>query len=626
MCGINGIISFSNQSFDQEIHLMNKNLEHRGPDGSGVLKFKNLYLGHTRLSIQDLSTKGSQPMSNDGNTWIIYNGEIYNFKEIKIELENIGYKFYSETDTEVILNSYKEWGEECFLKFNGMWAFAILDKKKNELTISRDRYGVKPCYIFKNSNKFIFSSEIKPILSITNEALDPNKRLLREIQLERFFTTSYNSIDILEPGHLLKINLSITDFEKKRWWKGLNHLNEISPKKNDVTEQLKEKLSKAVNRRLVSDVKISTSLSGGLDSSIIFRELNQNKSENVSLNPFVVKYDTNITFDRAINFANQLGKNPIIVNGDKTLDIKEILNTFGSIEKKEFYSKQLELYKAQKQNGFKVSIDGHGADECLGGYVDNLKDISISLHNSLVDSFASIHAIEGNNLDKIIKNNFLTKIDYRINTFLDNFFDLSLQDYFYSKPNPKLLPSKSLEEDMKELSSLEFSIQSLYIKSHYGFLQWLLNKWDRASMRHSIEIRSPYLDWEFFQYALSIPGHWKVNNGRNKAILRDAYSDEIPEEIINDRQKQGLISDSQEDYYSIILNNFRDDKKFMESNCWDTKKILNDIDNNAVMNIRNDEIKKILASTAFEKGMENMLIKKLDDKTIVSENFNLLSN
>ena len=106
-------------------------------------------------------------------------------------------------------------GEECFLKFNGMWAFAILDKKKSELTISRDRYGVKPCYIFKNSNKFIFSSEIKPILSITNEALDPNKRLLREIQLERFFTTSYNSIDILEPGHLLKINLSITDFEKK---------------------------------------------------------------------------------------------------------------------------------------------------------------------------------------------------------------------------------------------------------------------------------------------------------------------------------------------------------------------------------------------------------------------------
>ena len=166
-----------------------------------------------------------------------------------------------------------------------------------------------------------------------------------------------------------------------------------------------------------------------MDSSIIFRELNQNKSENVSLNPFVVKYDTNITFDRAINFANQLGKNPIIVNGDKTLDIKEILNTFGSIEKKEFYSKQLELYKAQKQNGFKVSIDGHGADECLGGYVDNLKDISISLHNSLVDSFASIHAIEGNNLDKIIKNNFLTKIDYRIN-ILDNFFDLSFMIIF----------------------------------------------------------------------------------------------------------------------------------------------------------------------------------------------------
>jgi len=271
MCGINGIVSFTNKNLSREIQLMNKNLEHRGPDGKGVLKFKNIYLGHTRLSIQDLTSKGSQPMSNDGNTWIIYNGEVYNFKEIRKELEIIGHKFYSETDTEVILNSYKEWGEKCFLKFNGMWSLAILDKNRQSLIICRDRYGVKPCYIYKDSDKFIFSSEIKPILSATEVSIDPNKRLLEEIQLERFFTTAFDKINILEPGHILKLQLSSNTFELKRWWNGLEHLSEINPDKNKVVEKLKDKLQKAVSLRLISDVKISTSLSGGLDSSIIFQ-------------------------------------------------------------------------------------------------------------------------------------------------------------------------------------------------------------------------------------------------------------------------------------------------------------------------------------------------------------------
>ncbi len=625
MCGINGIISLSNENLNREIQLMNKNLEHRGPDGSGILKFHNLYLGHTRLSIQDLTTKGSQPMSNDGNLWIIFNGEIYNFKEIRENLKTIGYKFYSETDTEVILNSYKEWGEQCFLKFNGMWSLALLDEKKEEIIICRDRYGVKPCYIYKNSKQFIFSSEIKAILSVTNDPIDPNKRLMEEKKLEGYFTTAYEKIDILEPGHFLKIKLNPFIIESERWWKGLDHLFEVSPDKTKVAEILKEKLQKSVNRRLISDVKISTSLSGGLDSSIIFKELNNQKSSSVSLNPFIVNYDGNITFDKAINLTKTMNKNPIIIDGESKMDFDDIVDTFGSIEKKELYTKQIELYKAQKKHGFKVSIDGHGADECLAGYVDNLKDISISLHNNIVDSFKSIFEIEKYDIDKILKNNFLTKIDYKINPFVDNFFELQNPNFTYSEPNLNINPPNFLKDDLIQLQKFDFSFQSLYIKSNFGFLQWLLNKWDRASMSQSIEVRSPYLDWEFFQYALCIPGYLKVNNGRNKAILRDAYSEELPKEIIYDHQKQGLLINNKSNHSEIVFTNARNDKTFKESNSWDSTRILKDFEIDYFKTLNNPEVIKILDSYAYDLGMKKKLINELDSEYEFSENFNLLN-
>lgn len=625
MCGINGIIDFANSIPSELIHLMNKNLEHRGPDGNGFIRFDNLHLGHTRLSIQDLSEKGQQPMSNDGIVWIIFNGEVYNFKEIRNELEAKNYKFYSNTDTEVILNSYKEWGDSCFLKFNGMWALSIYDKNKKELILSRDRYGVKPCYLYNQNQRFIFSSEIKPILSATNDDIDPNKRLLREVLLERYFTTAYKNINILEPGHLLKINLNSRKIEKKRWWNGLENLAEINPNKKKIIEELKNRLDQAINLRLISDVKIATSLSGGLDSSIIFSELNEKKSKIVNLNPFIVKYKGNITYDKAIKFAEKLNKSPTIVDGEKVLNFDEILSIFGSIEKKEFYSKQIELYKAQKLNGFKVSIDGHGADECLGGYVDNLKDISISLHNNLVDSFKSIYEIEGSNLDNILKKNYLTKLDYNINTFVDNFFDIENSNFVYANPKADLQASQSILDDLINLKNFDFSFQSLYIKSNFGFLQWLLNKWDRASMRNSVEIRSPYLDWNFFQYALCIPGYLKVHEGRNKAILRDAFLNKIPNEIIYDKKKQGLIVNSEINYTDVILNNALDDSAFKDSSSWDSKKIIQDIKNKSLDPANLKEITKIFNSYAYEQGMKKMTVKSTDYNLKTKDNFNLLN-
>ena len=240
-------------------------------------------------------------LSVDGRYWIIFNGEIYNFKTIRQDLEALGYSFYSDTDTEVILNAYKEWGIKSFSKFNGMWCFAILDTKANKLIISRDRYGVKPCYYYFKKNKFIFSSEIKGVLvSNIDVKLDEKKCLRNPKELEGYFTTIYKDIDIVPPGSVLEINLGNFEFSKKRWWKGLDNIPAISPDYYKAREILKEKLLDATRIRLISDAKIALSLSGGIDSSTIFSIINTlSDKQNVDLNPFVVK-DNNIVFDNVV--------------------------------------------------------------------------------------------------------------------------------------------------------------------------------------------------------------------------------------------------------------------------------------------------------------------------------------
>jgi len=296
MCGINGIIYKKNKPDIAEVRRMNKAILHRGPDDEGIYKFENIVLGHVRLSILDLSKKGKQPMSNDGRFWITYNGEIYNFKEIKKQLSDLGHKFYSKTDTEVILNAYKQWGINSFTKFNGMWSFAILDIKQKKLIISRDRYGVKPCYYYNDNEKFIFSSEIKGIYSSDTEVyLDKNKLIYEQRLLEGAFTTSFHKIDIIEPGSYCIINLENHKIHKNRWWKSLENLPLININIKKIKENLKHLLYEATKIRLVADVNIATSLSGGVDSAIIFAILNKIDNEkkiiqNFDLNTFIVKY------------------------------------------------------------------------------------------------------------------------------------------------------------------------------------------------------------------------------------------------------------------------------------------------------------------------------------------------
>jgi len=570
---------------------MNFSINHRGPDDSGTFAFENIILGHVRLAILDLSPKGKQPMSCDERYWITFNGEIYNFKDIKEDLKKLGHKFFSKTDTEVILKAYAQWGESCFHKFNGMWSLAILDTKKRELILSRDRYGVKPLYYFSNGGKFIFSSEIKGIYVANSDVqLDPDKTLYSERELSQRFSTRYKNINILPPGHIIKVNLKSLDVSKYRWWKCLDHIPKVETNYRKAKEELKSLLSEAIKIRLTSDVKIATSLSGGVDSGIIFSELNKQFSDTkIDLNPYIFK-ENNICFDNALELSNLYKRDPYIIEG-VTYKPEDFKKLYGISESPDSFFNQIQIYKHQRNNGLKVSIDGHGADECLGGYLQNLTNFVYDYQNNIVDTYMSIENAYGQKrLNQEVDGlNFVKQVNktkINISTLkYQSFKEINERKYnqyyreYFDAEEFNLIPDFFLE-DQKELENYGFGQRILIADASYGPLQWLLNKWDKASMANSIEIRSPFLDYNFFQYALALPDSFRVKDGKNKAILRDAYSDILSPSLINDKRKQGLpsVKNSFNNSYLEHTHEIYSNNDFLNSKIWNGGKISTDFE------------------------------------------------
>ena len=272
MCGITGVYNLNKKPVDHFlIQKMVDSIKHRGPDDQGVYLDGSIALGHTRLSIIDLSMAGHQPMANHDETmFIVFNGEIYNFLEVRRALENLGYKFSSKTDTEVILYSYQEWGEECLEKLNGMFAFAIYDKKNQEIFIARDRLGEKPLYYYLDNEKFVFSSEIKSILE--DKTID---RKLDNQGVVNYFTfghsiapdTIYAGIKKLLPGHCLIFKNG--QIKIKEYWALAAGQEKEDKGKEYYIEAIKKGFEKSVKERLVSDVPLGVFLSGGVDSSAV---------------------------------------------------------------------------------------------------------------------------------------------------------------------------------------------------------------------------------------------------------------------------------------------------------------------------------------------------------------------
>ncbi len=608
MCGINGIIFKTSKTDVVKIIKMNALLDHRGPDDSGYINHKNLLLGHTRLSIIDTSNLGSQPMSVDGRFWIIYNGEIYNYKDLKEELLQKNYKFYSNSDTEVVLNAYKEWGEKSFEKFNGEWSFAILDKKENKLLLCRDGIGYKPCYIYETKDFLAFSSEIKAFFPLDeNIEFDENNFGIDSVTLNNCSKTIFKNVDQLTQGRYLKVNLK--NLEKKifRWDYPLKNLPKINSGFKENVHDYFNLLYESTRLRLNSDVKTGTSLSGGLDSSSIFTLLNliQKKEklaeDDLDLNPIIMDYEEMKTKKDAVQLSKKFKRNYQIVNfkkmtADKTMDL------VSSLEVVEEYFIQFELYKKQKEKGIKVSLDGHGADEFLG-YPQWIPELSVDIYNSIANNFKTINKFgKTQNINKFrrlfgLGEQEIAPISFKATPDLNFGFTNYLYTGNFDGSN------QIINNDLEDLENFSYELCFTYLMSYCGWFQFFLNKWDRASMSNSVEVRMPFLDNNVRLFGLALSGSNKLKNGFTKSVLREAFKNYFPKTMYAQQFKQGLnIQNINYDKNTMkLISDIINETEFKESNIFNYKNINHDFINK--QNI--DKIWLLVKYYLMKKGFKN---------------------
>lgn len=523
MCGIFGVVGNSiNKYKDNQIKEALFSLKKRGPDDSGMYKSPNCILAHTRLSIIDISG-GKQPMFDEKENFIItFNGEIYNFKDIKKILEDKGYKFNTNSDTEIILMSYKEYGEKCLDLFEGMYAFAIFNKNKNELFIARDRFGKKPFYYtFDDDNNFIFSSEIKAIFSlggikgeINPEAINDYLRLLYIPP----YKTIYKNIYTLKPAHfgIIKIN-NIRDLKIQRYWNLEN--KEINISYDEAKEKIKKLLDKSITRRMISDVNVGSMLSGGVDSTLI-SFLAQKKIQS-PLKTFSVGFEdfiNELPYAREAAEKIQSDHNELVMNIDIA---KELTNIYSYLDEPNADASIIPTYlisKLAKEKNTSVLLSGDGADELFIGYGWYWKYWNIGWKIK-IKSF----------------NLFPNQFRYFLNQ-LTSFIDkkerkLLWKNKIYS--NSKIFTNFSNDKNITDLKKITNFDINMYLPGD------LLSKVDRLSMMASVEVRCPFLDKELFEFVYNLPAEYKTDKKSGKIILKEILGEIMPKEFVN-RRKQGF--------------------------------------------------------------------------------------
>ena len=556
MCGICGFVGPG--SLDDLKQLM-KPLLHRGPDAQGTWdNSSNVFIGHTRLSIIDLET-GSQPMlSTDGKIVISYNGEIYNSKELRKELESKGYLFQSvSSDTEVIINGYLAWGENIVHKLNGMWAFAIFDSRNRTLFLSRDRFGEKPLYYYQRKDLFIFASELSSF-----ECFPSFDREISKIALSKYLAHGYipaphsllKDVYKLNAGSNLIFTFSTNQKTINRYWEFVLEPDPIGKRTEDYyAEGLISLLHDSVHSRLVSDVPIGTFLSGGIDSSTVTRLAKDSVS---NLETFNIGFE-DVTFDES-KFAKEAADfietihHSELCSESQMLEVCQILPTI--LDEPISDSSIIATFQLCKfaRKRVKVAIGGDGADELLAGY-DPFKAIRTA---SFFERFGGIK-LSSSLLS--LANNFLPvshknlSIDFKLKRFLMG------MTCPWAYRNPSWLAPYSVEM-INEALGLHFSGEEIFSEA---IEQWnncpqdnpfektlnfytniylqngILTKLDRSSMLNSLEVRSPFLDIKVVDFIRKIPCHLKFHNGSSKYILKKAVSGILPTSILN-RKKKGF--------------------------------------------------------------------------------------
>ncbi len=535
MCGINGF-NFVNRKI---LKKMNDSLKHRGPDAEGTFSNQLISLGHRRLSIIDLSKKGNQPMkySHRGkNAVMVYNGEIYNFLEIRKELLIKGYKFESGSDTEVILASYLEWGMDCVKKFNGMWAFCIYDSQKQILFLSRDRLGQKPLYYYFDTKRFIFSSEIKGILNhkINNKI---NKKAI-DLYFSLGFIPSpysiYDNIFKLEARQNLIFDLKTKKIVKEYYFNYPKY-KPIKDKKKLIIEG-KKLLEDSTKLRLISDVPLGAFLSGGIDSSTIVHEMKRNIKKD-KLNTFSIGFEGKYDESAYIKIVKDLFNTKHHHKYFKKREFEKLLPKIFYFYDEPFSDPSMfpMVYLSQfARNKLTVSLSGDGGDEIFGGYPRHQMAAQMEVLRKFPKWVRKIGA-------KIMPRKF-SKLKEGLRISLLE--DLS---QIYAKSRPEIYKPEIYKKITQEKMAMCLKLAQgnlteamiLFDRYFQTMADNFLCKVDRASMANSLEVRSPFLDYRFIEYASKIPSEWKASKSKNKILMREIVSEFLPDKITK-RGKTGF--------------------------------------------------------------------------------------
>ncbi len=556
MCGISGIFNLDQSKVSEEIlRKMTRSLAHRGPDGEGIYCIENIGLGHRRLSILDVSDKGTQPMHAHNGEWIVvFNGCIYNFQEIKSELKNLGYTFRSTTDTEVISEGLVAWGIKVFEKFNGMFAIGAWNTRTKELVISRDRFGVKPLYYYFDGRIFMFASEIKSILQHPSYKISVNTSALNEYfsfqNLFRFHTL-FEGIHMLPAANTFVINKNTTLLKHQVWW----DYNFTDVDENISFEEAKEEtnrlMQQAVKRQMIADVPVGSYLSGGMDSGSITALASRHVPR---LSTFTCGFDMSSVTGVEANYDERRDAE-LMANFFKTEHYEQVINAGDlswSLPRVVWHLEDLRVgmsypnyYISRLASKFvKVCLQGTGGDELYGGYPWRYYHVFQSLNRD--DFFNQYYGFWQRLVPDHDKLNLFQ-------THLHSSIDINE-------------PRKTFERvftfnDHLKYSTPEHHIQnSLYFEIK-TFLPGLLLVGDKLSMANGLEERFPFLDNDLVNFAQKIPVRYKLANLENmktmdedtagnkkrryqeytdgKNILRRALEEFIPEKIVN-RVKQGF--------------------------------------------------------------------------------------
>ena len=551
MCGFVGVLNknFHNLVTQQQIRQMTDKIVHRGPDDEGINLYGHVGLGFRRLSIIDVEG-GHQPMVDFNNlACITFNGEIYNFKELKAKLLLKGYKFNNYSDTEVVLNMYLEYGRNFVKQLRGMFAFAIYDFSNKSVLLGRDHFGIKPLYYTRNNQGFFFGSEIKAILASCNnfslnfEALDSYLSYNYTLGNQSF----YNEIERLESGTTVLIALENNEIQIDKQLYFEPYFNENSKLSlNELIEQTKFHISETVNTHLISDVPVGAFLSGGIDSNAVVSQMIKLYPEKV--NTFTIGFNDG-SYDES-NFAKEAALHYGTNHHELIVSPKSanILSTISDIYDEPFGdSSAIPTYLVSElaAQHVKVVLSGDGGDEFYGGYNDYQRMLKLYNRRDLIKLGKPIYQILSNLWPEGKRGKrFISSLLYDSEYLYAYQMSQNIQEKksFLSKEVFEIIKKKSGEHKKRilEFSKSKSFASKLFELDLKTFMKDdILVKVDRASMANSIEVRVPFIDVEFFKFAASIPSNMKIIDKTGKYLLREAIKNDVPYSIYN-KSKSGF--------------------------------------------------------------------------------------